>query len=671
MTRFKTAIRFASCLIAVSALTPGAFAASDAELGTAGQQAQDASDEARRDERGRDTITVHSRVPQRIDQVGSAASLFTAEDIELQDLRVLDDVLQRLPGVAITRSGGFGQNTQVRMRGFTTKHTLILVDGVRMNNPSEFSNQFGISHVMLDMIERVEVLRGPQSGVYGADAVAGVISITTRRGRGEPDFRLMGGYGTHNTVQAGIGSQGEIGDFGYAGSVSFIETDGISIASRAPGNLEDDGYRNTTSSFNVDYRPREGLELRSGVRFAQAVNETDNAFLFGDPVLPNFLFQDSAGYIDSDQLVVHAGFSADSLGGRLIHNGQIAYTRLDTLSEAPASASESRGERREIQYFATWRFDGASAYLGSESFFLAGINHTSDSAQFRSLRGNPFAAIDESVDNLGVYANFNWQIAEDLFLSLSGRHDENELFGGVRTGRAAVSWGVPQSLTGETSVRLRASYGTGREAPSLRQLLGQSATFQGNPDLQPEETWMVDAGIDLISGGGGYRLSVTGYIGEADNGIFSVFNPALGVSQPRNITSVVEMDGIEVEAGAQLTGWLDLTMAYTNARSVIAATGVQLFGRPEHEFSFAFTARPTERLSLTFDGYARSDFLSDFPSTFAMPGFELFNASARYQLNDAVTLQGAVKNILDTEYEYKLGDGTYGRTFDVRISVRF
>ena len=512
MTRFKTAIRFASCLIAVSALTPGAFAASDAALDTAAQAVagEDASAEARRDERARDTITVYSRVPQRIDQVGSAASLFTAEDIELQDLRVLDDVLQRLPGVAITRSGGFGQNTQVRMRGFTTKHTLILVDGVRMNNPSEFSNQFGISHVMLDMIERVEVLRGPQSGVYGADAVAGVISITTRRGRGEPDFRLMGGYGTHNTVQAGIGSQGEIGDFGYAGSVSFIETDGISIASRAPGNVEADGYRNTTASFNLDYRPREGLELRSGVRFSQSTNETDNAFLFGDPVLPNFLFQDSAGYSDNDQLVAHAGFSADSLGGRLIHNGQIAYTRLDTLSEAPASASESRGERREIQYFATWRFDGASAYLGSESFFLAGINHTSDSAQFRSLRGNPFAAIDESVDNLGLYANFNWQIADDLFLSLSGRHDENELFGGVRTGRAAVSWGVPQSLTGETSVRLRASYGTGREAPSLRQLLGQSATFRGNPDLQPEETWMVDAGIDLVSAGGGYSLAVTG-----------------------------------------------------------------------------------------------------------------------------------------------------------------
>lgn len=674
MTSLKSRIRFANCMVAASALSPvllwspaAAFQAASPD--TDQIAVQQSSGSVRADEL--ETITVFGRVPQRLDQVGSAASVFTAEDIELQDLRVLDDVLQRLPGVAITRSGGFGQNTQVRMRGFTTKHTLILVDGVRMNNPSEFSNQFGIQHVMLDMVERVEALRGPQSGVYGAEAVAGVISITTKRGRGDPDLRLMGGYGTHNTVQASVGSQGEIGALGYAASVSFIETDGISIASRAPGNVEDDGYQNTTASLNLDYSPRDGFELRSGLRFSQSTNETDNAFLFGNPVLPNFLFQDSPGHIDSDQLITHAGFTARSFGGRLTHNGLISYTRLDSLSEAPTSTSESLGERQELQYFATWSFDGSEPFLGPESFFLAGLSHTLDSAEFRSLRGAPFAAIDASVENLGLYANFNWQMAEELFVSLSGRHDENELFGGVRTGRLAVSWGLPQKRPDTTSVRLRASYGTGREAPSLRQLLGQSATFQGNPDLQPEETWMVDAGIDLTSGSGNYRLSVTGYVGEADNGIFSVFDPVLRVSRPVNIASIVEMDGIEVEAVARLSNWLDLNLAYTNARSVIAATGVQLFGRPEHEFSFAFTARPSERLSLTFDGYARSDFLSDFPSTFEMAGFELFNASARYELTDAVTLQGSIKNILDTDYEYKLGDGTYGRTFDVRVSVQF
>lgn len=650
-------------LLAASALVPLTAASLSAQTDTGAETQTRAANV--------EVITVVSRVPQRIDQVGSAASVITLEQIELQDLRALDDVLNRIPGVAITRSGGYGQNTQVRMRGFTTKHTLVLVDGVRVNNPSEFSSQFGIQHVMLDMIERVEILRGPQSGIYGADAVAGVIAITTRRGTGEPDFRLTGGYGTYDTLQLGLGSQGAIGNLGYAASASYFETDGISIASRPPGNIEPDGYRNTTLSLNIDYQFTPDFDFRGGVRYVQAVNQTDNAFLFGDPVLPNFLFQDSPGFVDNDQLVAYGGVSFAQLGGRLVHNAQLAHTRIESLSDAPASAVESVGEVSELQYFASYSFGEAGSLFGPDSFFLIGLDATREAALYRNVRGAQFAAIDRSIDNLGLYANLNWQMASDLFLSLSVRHDENEQFGGVQTGRIAVSYGLPDSLTGAWGVRLRSSLGSGREAPSLRQLFGQSATFQGNPDLATEETWMIDGGVDFTSPGGNYRLGVTAYYGEADNGIFSVFNPALGVSQPQNISSVIEMDGVELEFSAALTDWLDASIAYTNARSIQASNGQQLFGRPEHEVSFALTARATDRLDLTFDGYARSDFLSDFPSTFQMPGFELFNIAARYRLTDNVTLQGSVKNILDTEYEYKLGDGTYGRTVDFRISLRY
>lgn len=661
MKPIRTCARALRHLLAFTAIVPVSAASLAAQM-DADSPAYDQSPEI---------ITVVSRVPQRIDQVGSAASVFTLEQIELQDLRVLDDVLNRVPGVAVTRSGGFGQNTQVRMRGFTTKHTLVLVDGVRVNNPSEFSSQFGIQHVMLDMIERVEVLRGPQSGIYGADAVAGVIALTTRRGTGEPDFRLTGGYGTHDTLQLGMGSQGAIGQLGYAASASYVETDGISIASRPPGNVEPDGYRNTTLSLNIDYAFTPDFDFRGGVRYVQAVNQTDNGFLMGDPVLPDFLFQDSAGHVDNDQLVAHGGFSLAQLDGRLTHNVQLAHTRIESLSEAPASAVESVGEVTELQYFASYTFGEAGTLFGPESFVLLGMDATRESALYRNVRGAQFAAIDRSIDNVGIYTNLNWQLRDELFLSISARHDDNADFGGVQTGRVAISYGLPDSLTGAWGVRLRSSLGSGREAPSLRQLFGQSATFQGNPDLATEETWMADAGVDFTSPGGNYRFGVTAYYGEADNGIFSVFNPALGVSQPQNISSVIEMDGVELELSATLTRWLDANITYTNARSVQVSNGQQLFGRPEHEFSFALTARATDQLSVTFDGYARSEFLSDYPSTFEMPGFELFNLSGRYELNDNVMLQASVKNIFDTRYEYKLGDGTYGRTLDFRISLRY
>ena len=188
-------------------------------------------------------IIVYGRVPQRIDQVGSAVSTFRAEDIALQDLRVLSDVLERLPGVAITRSGGFGQTTQVRMRGFTTKHVLTIVDGVKINNPSAFDNQFGIQHLTLANIERVEVLRGPQSGLYGADAVAGVINIVTRRGSGPVQGRISGLAGSYESRELSAAISGGLAAdrVGLALGASWFDTEGISVASRAPGNVEPDG----------------------------------------------------------------------------------------------------------------------------------------------------------------------------------------------------------------------------------------------------------------------------------------------------------------------------------------------------------------------------------------------------------------------------------------------
>lgn len=210
-------------------------------------------------------ITAYSRVPQSPDEIGSAVSRIASETIELQQLTVLDEVLERAPGVSVTRSGGFGQNTQVRMRGFTTKHVLTIVDGVRMTNPAEFDNQFGIEHVMLNQIERVEVLRGPQSGIYGADAVAGVINIVSKRGTGDPDLRLSAMAGSHDTYELTAGSQGGLlGDrLGYNISFSSFETDGISLASRAPGNQEADAYDNLNIVANLDFQASDALELRA------------------------------------------------------------------------------------------------------------------------------------------------------------------------------------------------------------------------------------------------------------------------------------------------------------------------------------------------------------------------------------------------------------------------
>jgi vitamin B12 transporter len=639
-----------------------------------GQEAESVAPEARSD----DVITVYSRVPQSLAQVGSATSVISAETIELQQLQVLDQALQRAPGVSITRSGGFGQNTQVRMRGFTSKHVLTIIDGVKITNPAEFDNQFGVEHVMLDQVERIEVLRGPQSGVYGADAVAGVINIVTRRGSGDPDLRVSGMIGSNDTYELSAGSQGGLMDdrLGYNLSASLFDTGGISLASRAPGNTEDDSYENLSLIGNLDFQASESLALRAGARWSDSENETDSNFTqtgnpaapFYRPDLPPFLFQDSDGVIESTQGVYYAGAALET--GRVSHDAQLSYTNLESESDEPGGAFVSEGSGLEAAYFARIDLTGAPL-LGDESFLLLGADWREDTALYRQVRGFEFAAIDTSLNNSGVFATANLELAENLFLSISGRIDDNERFGDVSTGRAALAWTLPEDATGGAQVKLRGSYGTGREAPGLRQLFGRSATFEGNPALEPEETWMWDIGSDVVLPGDTVRFSLTYYSGEADNGIFSVFDTTAFVSRPQNITSVVEMAGLEAEAQIELSPSATLSLAYTNARSEIAATGQQLFGRPENEFSAALTVRATQRLTLVADTYWRSEFFSDYPQDFELDGYQLLNLSGRYDLSETVEMRAGVKNVFDETYEEKLGDNTFGRTFELRLTARF
>lgn len=614
-----------------------------------------------------DIVVTASRRPQPIEQLGSAVSVFDAEQIERQQLTALDEVLERVPGVAITRSGGFGQNTQVRMRGFTTKHVLIMIDGIKVNNASQSSNQFNIDHLFLNNVERVEVLRGPQSGLYGADAVAGVISVFTRRGDGPPETRVSHLYGTHNTYETTVSSDGRLGDFGYSAGAAYYVTDGISIASRPPGNTERDGYENLTLDLRLNWDATEALSLDGWVRYIEAENETDNSFLPADNALglPASLFQDSPGLTDNDQLFAALKGSYVMLGGRLTHDLQVSRVDITSTSVTPTARQNSEGVTTEAVYHATYD-------LGDDAFLLGGLEWREEEALFEQPVGAAFAAIDQTLGNQAVFASINLQPLPGLFVSGAARYDDNELFGGETTYRVSAAYNLPPS-TGFSGVetKLRASYGTGAESPSLRQLLGSSATFRGNPDLQPESTWMADVGIDQRLEDGRARWSVTVYLGRATDGIFNVFDPTTRLSSPLNIDSPVEMRGVETEAQFKPAKWLDIDVAYTFSEAFTVSDGVQLFGRPKHIASVGATVWPTSRLSVTADAYWRSEFFSDFPSTYEMPGYALMNLGFAYDLTDRLRLSAKVQNLFDETYEEKLGDSTYGRTGQVRLSATF
>lgn len=612
-------------------------------------------------------IVSSSRSAVPVNQMGDAISILDAAEIELQQLATLDEALERIPGVAITRSGGVGQNTQIRMRGFTTKHVLVLIDGVKLNNPSEADNQYGVDHLFLDNVEKVEVLRGPQSGVYGADAVAGVINVITKRPSGPLSVRGSAMIGDNNTYELSAGAQQGNETYGVSGMVSYYDTAGISLASRPPGNVERDGYENFTAQLRGEIRPTPDTELSAWVRYTDTMNEIDAGYLPEDnPLgLPGYIFQDSEGYNESEEVFGAVKGVWKTLGGKLEHTAQLSYVDIQGFYVDPESQQESEGRTVEGTYYATWR-------PADRFTFVGGAEYRDESAIFQQPVGQGFALIDDGISNSAAFAEANVEVLEGLFLSGAARYDDNEKFGGEFTHRITAAYNLPRSfdLPG-VETKLRASYGEGAEAPGLRQLMGSSATYEGNPDLKPESSWMMDFGIDqrLESGLAGWSL--TYFEGVADDGIFSIYNPATGKSSPQNVQSPVDMSGIEVDLRVSPASWIDLRGAYTYLDVGLRSGGNQLFGRPKHEANAAVTIRPMSKLALTLDGYWRDEFYSDYPSSYLMPGYSLYSLSAVWNVTEQVSLAAKIHNITDKFYEEKLGDATYGRTAQLRLSVRY
>ena len=182
---------------------------------------------------------------------------------------------------------------------------------------------------------------------------------------------------------------------------------------------------------------------------------------------------------------------------------------------------------------------------------------------------------------------------------------------------------------------------------------------------------MMDFGIDQQLTNGLAGWGVTYFDGVADDGIFSIYNPVSGKYSPQNVESPVDMSGVELDARVSPASWIDLRGAYTYLDVSQRSVGTQLFGRPKHEASAAVTIRPITSLALTVDGYWRDHFFSDYPSTYEMPGYSIFNISAVWDISERMTLSAKVQNVADKFYEEKLGDATYGRTAQVRLSVRY
>lgn len=408
-------------------------------------------------------------------EVGSSTTVITAEEIKRSQKQTVSEVLRDVPGVTVMQTSAFGGQTSVYLRGAKPGQTLVLIDGVEVNDPMSTDRSFDFAHLTTDNIERIEIVRGPQSTLYGSDAIAGVINIITKKGEGKP--KLIGYFegGSYNTFRENLGLSGSLGKFNYSLSASRLDSDGINKASTGS---EKDGYGNTTLSSKLGYKLFDNSELSVVARFTDSKTSIDDGSNDDDPNNTAW-WRDLSAKVAFDQ----------SINSWWSHNLSLSYhdIRRDYKDEAdadhPTEDSESwyKGGNTKFE----WQHNFSPVSWG---ILTGGFEYEQEDGSSYYRSGTYISKEDnKSVNNTAFYFQTQLKFWDKLFITPGLRVDEHELFGVESTYKISAAYFIAQ-----TGTRLKGNWGTGFKAPSLYQLYSN----YGDPNLKPDESRSYDFGFE-------------------------------------------------------------------------------------------------------------------------------------------------------------------------------
>lgn len=594
-----------------------------------------------------DMVVTASRTAVETREVGSAITVITADEIERKQVRFVSDVLRDVPGLAVNRTGAVGGLTQLRIRGAEGNHTLVIIDGVEVNDPASGS-EFDFSSLLADDIERIEVLRGPQSAIWGSDAIGGVVNIVTKRGRkgfGGHASAEGGSFGTYR-LNAGIRGGNEQARGSVSGS--FLETDGIDISGSGG---EKDGYKNSTLNVTGDVDLNDYLTVSINGRYTNAEGQTDRQDFDFPPTPTQGLVVDSDNDYETEQLYGRAQARLRLFDGAWEQVIGAAVTRADRNNrENGEITSETTGTKGKLDYQSTFLFDTDQLADASHSLtFYAEREHE----DFRN-RSASFPAANQYRDttDYGYVAEYRVGLWEQLFLSGALRFDDNEQFKDATTWRATAAYVLP-----EWGTRFHGSYGTGVTNPTFFELFGfDPGTFIGNPDLKPEKSEGWDVGIEQKFLDDRLSIDVTYFEADLQDEIQTAFLPSFE-STPVNLSGESKRRGVEATARARLTEELDLSASFTwlHAKEPSGRTEVR---RPKYLASASANYRFLEgraNINISADYNGRmldNEFIDSTSRTrVALDDFLLVNVAASYLLTDRIEIFGRIENLFDQDYQ--------------------
>lgn len=596
-------------------------------------------------------VVTATRIETPINQIGSSVTVIDDVEIELNQQRTLPDALQTVPGLNIVQTGGPGGKASVFVRGSNSNDTKVLIDGIDANDPSQ-DGVFDFGQVLTSDLARVEVLRGPQSSLYGSDALAGVINLVTKKGEGPPRFEGMLEGGSFDTFNQSARASGSISRFNYSFSVAHLFVDDTPVTPLdllPPGRKRiNDSYENTTLSTRL------GADLTDTFGLEAVARYTDSMLFFtGDDfsVFPSVPAAEQSEQ-HAQQLFTRGQAQLALFDGAFKNTFGLGYTLYRTKIQAPDTgfglppANLNNGDRLKFDWL-------GNITITEQYALLLGFEDQND-----RLLDSP---ISVGNGNFAGFAELQSEIVHGLFAAASVRHDENERFGGKTTWRIAPAYLVPKIGT-----KLKLSYGTGFKAPSLTQLFVDFPAFNffANPNLKPEESEGYDFGFEQPLWQDRVRFGVTYFHNEITNLILAnaTFTSLENIGR-------ATAEGVEVFASLAITDRFNLRVDYTYTDATDDDTGLELLRRPKHRASLSATWRPLDRLSIsTTMIYVGSQVDGD--RSFSIPRLNtdpyfIANLAAEYDVGKGVTVFARANNFFDERYQdptgfQRPGFGVYG-----------
>lgn len=602
-------------------------------------------------------VVVASRQPTQTHKTGRAVTLLDETQIDNLGYEYAADLFRFVPGVAVNRTGGYGGNTQLRIRGAENNHSVILIDGIDLSSAG--SGEFDLSSLLSAEVERIEVLRGPQSGLYGSNALGGVVNILTRAPEQGFELRTELEAGAdetrHGAVSIAAGNDMLRGRLTYVQRQSEFD---LSNDDSLVGG-EDDEDQNRTLSGKVQFDASDNLTFELSGRHTKKHTDTDGFDFSGGP--RQGLAIDDNSYSNTEDFTLGAVGTLSLAEGRSITRLSMATT--DTQIRGRSWGSEA--ERDEIRLDTSWSWPSSNNLQQRTTAYA----HWEQESFRNTVPLDPSQATRQERDLLGFGLEHRIEINDALFINANLRQDNNDDFDDSTTYAIDVSY-----LLTDSGTRLHASYGRAVTNPTFFEQFGfVPGSFVGNPSLQPEQSTGWDAGVEQALLNNSLLIDISYFNADLTDEIQALF------------PSVLNASGQSKRSGAELSmSWqpgastsISATYTYTDADE----PGGEEVRRPRHMASASIARRLLNgRLqvagSAVYNGaMLDNDFRNFFTNGFVsqrteLDSYVLMNLKASFRVTDALQVYVRLANLLDEDYEESISYATPGRSMFAGLRYR-